>query len=73
VLSVAVLPCSPPMNGASTATPITFVDVFLVEPSASRDRTEASDVYVEVIGATTTGGGATAGQSIKKDVPYLIE
>lgn len=73
VLSVAVIPCTPPINGVSSAKPITFVDVFLIEPSASRARTEQSDVYVEVMGVTTTGGGATQGQSIRKDTPYLIE
>ena len=35
--------------------------------------TNNSDVYVEIIGATTTGGGANQGQQIRKDVPYLIE
>ena len=49
-----------------------------IEPSARRGngaalRTEASDVYVEVIGETILGGGANQGQEVRKDVPYLIE
>ena len=60
------------------ALPETELPAFLVEPSHSRGqgpnkRTEKFDVYVEVIGNSTLGGGATAGQEIRKDVPYLIE
>ena len=80
VLSVAVLNCVANNVGPSTtdAPIVKYVDVFLVEPSANRGTgsnaiTEKSDVYVEVIGETSLGGGATEGQNIKKDVPYLIE
>ncbi|MBX7459001.1 Tad domain-containing protein [Qipengyuania sp. 1NDH17] len=80
VLSVAVINCVSNNVGPSTDdAPIQkYVDVFLVEPSANRGSganaiTEKSDVYVEVIGETSLGGGATEGQNIKKDVPYLIE
>lgn len=80
VLSVAVINCVANGVGSNTtdAPILKFVDVFLVEPAANRGsgptaRTEKSDVYVEVIGETSLGGGATAGQNIKKDVPYLIE
>ncbi|MFL0357714.1 TadE/TadG family type IV pilus assembly protein [Erythrobacter sp. GH1-10] len=77
VLSVAVLNCGG-NSGKFDSTPIEFVDVFLVEPSIDRGNgpskvTEKSDVYVEVIGRTTLGGGATSGQEIRKDVPYLVE
>ena len=37
-----------------------------------RSVTEQSDVYVEVVGATTLGGGTTAAQQIRRDVPYLV-
>ena len=48
--------------------------MFLVEPSANRTRTSAGDIYVEVIGETSNGSaGGTAGQVVRKDVPYLIE
>lgn len=80
VLSIAVVNCIAENVGSSTtdADIGKFVDVFLVEPTARRVHdgiryTKNSDVYVEVIGATTIGGGATAGQSIRRDVPYLIE
>lgn len=80
VLSIAVINCTAEDVGSSTtdAEIKKFVDVFLVEPSARRGngaslRTEASDVYVEVIGETILGGGAQQGQEIRKDVPYLIE
>ncbi|QUL39298.1 pilus assembly protein [Erythrobacter sp. JK5] len=77
VLSVAVLNCGG-QSGKFSKVPVEFIDVFLVEPSLNRGNgpnkvTEKSDVYVEVIGPTTLGGGSTAGQDIRKDVPYLIE
>ncbi|NNC52635.1 MAG: pilus assembly protein, partial [Erythrobacter sp.] len=80
VLSIAVINCTAEGVGSSTtdARIQKFVDVFLVEPSARRGSgsnlaTAASDVYVEVLGETTLGGGANQGQEIRKDVPYLIE
>lgn len=80
ILTIAVINCTAEMVGSSTtdAAIEKFVDVFLVEPSARRGngttlRTEASDVYVEVIGETILGGGASQGQEVRKDVPYLIE
>jgi Flp pilus assembly protein TadG len=79
VLSVAVINCGGGLNGTSgPLTPKTWIDVFLPEPSLRRrvgstTYTEASDVYVEVIGATTLGGGgSTAAQTIRRDVPYLV-
>ena len=80
VLSIAIINCTAEAVGSSTtdAEIVKFVDVFLVEPSARRGngtalRTEASDVYVEIIGETILGGGANQGQEVRKDVPYLIE
>ena len=80
VLSVAVINCETNSVGPNTtdAAILKYVDVFLVEPSANRGTganaiTEKSDVYVEIIGETSLGGGATEGQNIRKDVPYLIE
>ena len=80
VLSVAVINCNAEDLSSSTtdAEIKKFVDVFLVEPTARRTHdgtqyTRNSDVYIEVIGETTLGGGATQGQKIRKDVPYLIE
>lgn len=80
IISIAVINCDAESVGASTtdATITKWVDVFLVEPTARRTfsgnrYTNNSDVYVEVVGATTLGGGGTQGQEIRKDVPYLIE
>jgi Flp pilus assembly protein TadG len=81
VLSVAVVNCESQASKIAGSTPVEpedWVDVFLVEPSLRRGsgqnvRTEQFDVYIEVIGNSTLGGGATAGQEIRKDVPYLIE
>jgi hypothetical protein len=48
--------------------------LFVVEPSLNRPRTDANDVYVEVISETIAGGGnETAAQVVRRDVPYLIK
>jgi Flp pilus assembly protein TadG len=79
VIPMAVINCGSGINGASGPhDPIAWVDVFLPEPSVRRrvgstTYTEASDVYIEVIGATSLGGGgSTAAQLIRRDVPYLV-
>lgn len=75
-ISAAVLNCKAlGLNGSETNVPVLkFVDLFLVEPSYPRVRTSDHDVYVEVIGETNSGtAGATAGQVVRRDVPYLIE
>lgn len=74
-LSVAVINCEAEDVGANS-TEVTvrkWIDVFLVEPTIPRPRTENSDIYVEIIGETeTAGGGGTAGQVVRRDVPYII-
>ena len=78
VLSIAVINCGSGLNGsAGPLSPKKWVDVFLPEPSLRRTingtkYSEASDVYVEVIGPTTLGGGSAAAQQIRRDVPYLV-
>jgi len=85
-LSVAVLNCKAlGIAGHETNQPVVkWVDVFLVEPSYSRNKcssgsgcndkyTVKSDVYVEVIGETSSGAGQTAGQVVRRDVPYLVK
>lgn len=55
-----------------------WMDVFLVEPAFARGngpsaRTTNGDVYVEVIEETRmAGGGDVAGQTIRRDVPFLV-
>lgn len=77
VISVAVVNCDT-QNLSGPIHPVKWVDVFLVEPSVRRSVaagliSEASDVYVELIGATTLGGGTSASQLIRRDVPYLVQ
>ena len=75
-ISVAVVNClANSVNGAASGVPVEkWIDVFLVEPSVNRARTNNGDLYVEVIGEAAAGGsGQTAGQVIRHDVPYLIK
>jgi Flp pilus assembly protein TadG len=74
-ISVAVVNCTAEsVNGNEVDLPvIKWVDVFLVEPSLNRARTNNGEVYAEVIGETQTGAGATAGQVVRRDVPYLVK
>jgi hypothetical protein len=64
------------VNGNSTSVPVKkWIDVFLVEPSLARDRTNAGDIYAEVIDETKAAGSgsSTTAQVIQRSVPYLIE
>ena len=73
-LTVAVVNCtgSSAAAGKKTLAPVKWIDVFLVEPSWNRDRTSATDLYVEIIGkAAMTGARGTANQ-VERSVPYLI-
>ncbi|WP_293940766.1 pilus assembly protein TadG-related protein [Sphingomonas sp.] len=74
-ISLAVVNCTANgVNGNSTNVPVQkWLEMFLVEPSLGRARTSAGDVYAEVIRETTSGAGATAGQVIRRDTPYLIK
>ena len=79
VLTVAVINCGGGLNGSSGPhTPQKWVDIFLTEPAIRRTingttYTEANEVYVEVIGTSQlAGGGSTAAQLIRRDVPYLV-
>ncbi|MGS1016488.1 TadE/TadG family type IV pilus assembly protein [Allosphingosinicella humi] len=86
-ISAAVLNCRAlNTRGHEVDQPVVkWIDLFLVEPSYNRTRcssgsgcndkiTDKTDIYVEVIGETATGAaGNTAGQVVRRDVPYLIE
>ena len=76
-ISAAVINCTAnDVHGNSTnLTVAKWIELFLVEPSLNRlsGRTNTGDVYVEVIGETQAGAGATAGQVVRRDVPYLIK
>lgn len=86
-ISVAVLNCNALAAEGSLNNRVldvarrNWVDVFLVEPSYSRTMctngsgcntkySDKSDVYVEVIGRTDIADG---GQTVRRDVPYLIQ
>ncbi len=81
-MSVAVVNCTANnVRGNSTGVPVRrWMDVFLVEPSiarpgsSTRRATGQDQIYVEIIGETTSGSaGETAGSVIRRDVPYLIK
>ena len=80
-LPIAVVNCSG-LSGSKPVNPTDWVDAFLVEPSMSRDNglsggskvtyTNVGDIYVEIVGRTSTGTGGTTSQFIRHDRPYLI-
>lgn len=77
-ISVAVVNCrAQNLNGHETNVQVRkWVDVFLVEPAIARgngqnQRSTNGDIYVEVIGVTSTGGAANNAVT-RRDVPYLI-
>ena len=74
-LSVAVINCiAQGVSGNSTNVQVKeWLDIFLVEPSLNRARTNTGDIYIEVIGRTNNATDEGAVQLIKKSVPYLIE
>jgi Flp pilus assembly protein TadG len=73
-ISVAVVNCmANNVKGDSTNVPVEkWIDVFLVEPSLNRARTNNGDMYVEVIGETKNAG-QNASAVIVHQVPYLIK
>jgi Flp pilus assembly protein TadG len=73
-ISVAVVNCvANGVNGNSTNVPVEkWIDVFLVEPSLQRARTNDGDMYVEIIGETVNGG-ANSTQVVVHQVPTLIK
>lgn len=73
--SMAVVNCSAEdVQGQTKNVNVTkWVEVFFVEPSIARPRTSAGDVYVEIVRVTDAGEGSTAGQVIRRDVPYLVK
>lgn len=74
VLSVAVINCEAEgVKGKTTGIDVTkHIDIFMVEPTAPRNRTEVHDVYVEVVGESANAAEGSV-QVVKKAVPYLIE
>ncbi len=78
VLSVAVVDNCASLSGHSVSVSVgEWVDMFLVEPmfDARGNSTLTDSIYMEVIGPSSVGtnGGATGSQSVRRDVPYLVE
>jgi hypothetical protein len=73
-ISVAVVNCQAnSVGGNSNGVPVEkWIDVFLVEPSINRDRTNNGDIYAEVIGETVNGGN-NATQVVVHQVPHLVK
>jgi hypothetical protein len=74
-LSVAVVNCvAHGVRGNMSGVPVRrWMDVFLVQPSVNRDRTDQDEIYVEVIGETLSGStGEVAGTVIRRDMPFLM-
>jgi len=74
-ITVAVVNClANGVKGNSTGVPVEkWIDVFLVEPSLQRARTNDGDIYAEIIGESLNGGSANASQVVMHQVPYLIK
>jgi len=81
VLTVAIVKNCASLNGGSTAVEVDeWVDMFLVQPvvdiAAGRGNGDVKDsIYMEVIRPASVGndGGAPAPQTIRRDVPYLVQ
>lgn len=73
-ISVAIVNCQANnVGGNSTGVPVEkWIDVFLVEPSVNRQRTNNGDIYAEIIGETVNGG-ANATQVVVHQVPHLVK
>ena len=80
VFPVSVINCTG-LSGKKPVTPLDTVDVFLTEPSLTRESgsgpskktwTKLGDIYVEIIGHTSQGTGQTNNQFVRRDKPYLI-
>lgn len=75
VMTIAVVNCTyEQVRGKTKDVKIaTWIDVFLVQPSADRDRTNKADIYFEVIRETDISRtGAPIGPLVRRDVPYLV-
>ncbi|MEQ1551140.1 pilus assembly protein TadG-related protein [Sphingorhabdus sp.] len=78
LLTVAVVSNCSSLNGASQPVVIDeWVDVFLVEPASDdtlRWNAFKDAIYMEIIGkSTVAGAGVFGNQTVRRDVPYLVE
>ena len=74
LLTAAIVNCQADgLGGQTTVHPIGWMDIFLVEPSLSRPRTGADQIYVEIVGGATRPDGGNAFQYYLKQRPRLIK
>src|SRR5258705_3459316 len=74
VLTAAIVNCQADgLGGQTTVHPIGWMDIFLVEPSLSRSRTGADQIYVEIVGGATRPDSSNAFQYYLKQRPRLIK
>jgi len=76
VMTIAVINCTAEeVKGKTPDVQIAdWIDVFLVQPSATRTHTDKSDIYFEVIRKTDlTVTGVNNAALIRRDVPYLVK
>lgn len=75
ILSVAIVNCAAEgIQGQTKNVHVEkFVDVFLVEPSLTRSRTDKSEIYVEIKGETEKLSETGLSQVFLRNTPYLIE
>jgi len=74
VLTAAVVNCvAGSVQGSTHIAPIGWIDMFLVEPSINRPRTNADQIYVEIIGGATKPDGGAPFQYYLKQRPRLIK
>lgn len=59
-------------GSAPNVRPYGWIDLFIVEPSLNRDRTNAGEIYVEVIGPGDNDGEGI-GEVVARNVPRLLE
>lgn len=75
ILTAAVVNCTAGgVQGATHVVPTGWVDFFLVQPSYNRARTDAAQIYVEVIGpATRPNGDSNVFQYYYRQRPRLLK
>ena len=74
VVTAAIVNCvAGSVQGSTHIAPIGWIDLFLVEPAVNRPRTNADQIYVEVIGGATRPDGGPAFQYYLKQRPRLVK
>lgn len=73
VVTAAIVNCvAGSVQGSTNIAPIGWIDMFLVEPAVNRPRTNADQIYVEIIGGATRPDGGAPFQYYLKQRPRLV-